>query len=339
MSQFTPEQLRQLEELLGRQFSERINPLRREPLGYENGRPFYGILMGGDQGGGTRRIFDANDPSLDDPNSRWAGTGRPIPLGGGRNSFTGQDPAREGAAADANADDIRYDTVLGMHRDARNLAQGQFNETGQLMQALRGNLSGQLNQAGQEFANAHGDIDRGYTQAQAEIQGQGQTARRDILDRERRSLGATANQMRGAGLGNTTIVQNAGRAIRGDTNRDLGALYEGMAGLRAGVAERGGQARAGARTNLANFSANRASQEYGAGQDLTNFMRDRTGQETGLLLRGTEPIQRRSDLYHALQMARIAAAGNGGGGGGSAAGILGGLGDLLGGIGGLFGGI
>jgi hypothetical protein len=281
--QFTAEQLRQLEELLGRQFSERINPLRRQSLGDHEGRPYYGILQA--RGGGAPRyITDPNDPALSDPNSQWSRV--PIDFQGTQTGFSAQNRQQELDAAAANQDDVRFDTIQRLNRQMREQAGGQLNETGNLLQELRRNLSGGFDAAEREQEGA-----------MAEIQGQGQTARRDILERESRTLGETTNRLRSQGLGSTTIVHNAGRAIKSGTNRDLSSLYEQMAGQRAG-----------ARTNMANFRSNRANAEYGAGRDLTDFMERRTGTETGLLMQGIAPYQRRSDLYHELQMARLSAA-------------------------------
>lgn len=210
--------------------------------------------------------------------------------------FTGNTQQLQGDAGDL-ADSARYENILGIYRNAQQ------------------NAAQQLDQTGQQFSNVIGDVDRGYAAAGSELASAGDTARRDILTREAQNLGAANRSARTRGIGNTTILDNLRRGVQSDTNRELTGLYGNLAGQRSALAERRGTAVAGARGNLA------------------NFMQNRTNTESGLALAQAEPVQRRSDLYSALQMARLQGAqngsGSGGGGGALIGGILGGLGGLL----------
>lgn len=66
-----------------------------------------------------------------------------------------------------------------------------------------------------------------------ELEGVGDSARRDILDREKTAMGSTTSGLNARGLGNTTIVDSARRGIRTGTDRSLNSLAEGLGSLRA----------------------------------------------------------------------------------------------------------
>lgn len=216
-------------------------------------------------------------------------------LGTPQARFTGNTNQLQGDSADL-ADSARYENILGIYRNAQ---QG----------AAR-----QLDQTGQEFANAHADVGRGFANARQELATSGQSARRDLQGREQQQLAGAASGAARRGLFNTTALDNQQRAVRADTGRNLSSLYENLGAQRSGLAAQEGNALAGARTNLA------------------NFMQQRAGTESGLALAQAEPVQRRSDLYSALQMARLQGAQNSGGGGGGSGAVIGGI---LGGLGGL----
>ena len=243
----------------------------------------------------------------------------------------------------AIANETRYANMLALAQLGQAQAAGQLNETGALLQQRRQTASDQLNQTGEQYAGVLRGVGKGYDAARNEIESAGRTGRQDLMDRERQALGATESSLASRGLGGTTVLDNARRGVRSDTNRSLGALNESLAGLRGGLAERRTGAEAQAGTNLANFMQQRTGFESGLTGDLAQFMGNRAQFENSLLNNRIGIMERRVDqpwsTEQAANMAQVGAATKkpnmfgqilGGVAGSALGGLVGGLGTGLG---------
>lgn len=244
------------------------------------------------------------------------------------------DQARASQEAANRANEERYQQVLGLLGQAQDLTAGQFNQTGEVLRGLREGATNQLNETGQVVARGRDIVRSGFDRARNEVNTLGMSAARDIRDRGTRAAAETTSSLQSRGIGNTSVLDSARRAVHGDTERNLGDLNERMAGLRAGIQERGTLAEAGANRDLASFMLNRTGIETGLGSELARFMERRTQAETGLLERRGGAIERRSDLSNNLAIADLLARAQGssrsGGGGGGLGGILGAVGSIAG---------
>lgn len=195
-----------------------------------------------------------------------------------------QDKARDAQRAANQANEARFLEMLRLNTQAQNLAQQQFNQTGQFL------------------------FDR-IGRAMADLAGAGQQAMRDISARETAQMGAATQDLQRRGLGNTTLLNSARRAIAADANRARAGVTEGVAGLRANI--RGGMER-----------------------DLADFMQRRTQGEVGLLQDRSGLIERRQDVSDLTRLLPLLAQPkkSGDSGGGLFGKILGGVGKILGGI-------
>lgn len=100
----------------------------------------------------------------------------------------------------------------------------------------------------------------GFDAAKREASRLGRTSKQSVMDRETQQLGRAAQTLADRNMGSLTIGQNLNRGIASDTNRELSAIDEGLAGMfgdlamgRAGAEAAGTQALAnlaGQRTDL-----------------------------------------------------------------------------------------
>lgn len=222
----------------------------------------------------------------------------------GRTLFTGQDVYgyRNGDRSQPITDP--NDPWLWLNnppQGPRPPTQGEADQTAddQRYQDILGIYRGAADLAHNQF-NQQGDY---LHSTIGEVNQLGNAGRQRILDREQRQLAGVGSSLRSRGLGNTTVLDNARRGVGADTNRALTENDEMVGSMRVGARNR-----------------------------LSDFMAGRTQAETGLQLAQAEPRQRRSDIYHALQMARIAAAAQGRGGNSALGAILPIAGGILGGI-------
>lgn len=104
-----------------------------------------------------------------------------------------------------------------------------------------------------ELLKGYGILESGYNQAGKEIGRVGESARSDLLAREKQQTAAAQQSAISRGLYGTTAYDSAARGIASDTNRSLGSLNEGLAGLRAGLAKEKGMALYGAKSQIASW--------------------------------------------------------------------------------------
>ena len=110
-----------------------------------------------------------------------------------------------------------------------------------------GHLMGQVHEVKNQVLGEGGIFD----QQKNLMSGYGETASRDIGERETKALAESEQDLVTRGLGNTTIRGTARRGIRADTEKARGALTENIAGMQAGLL---GQ-RAGAEMDIGRFLA------------------------------------------------------------------------------------
>ncbi len=125
--------------------------------------------------------------------------------------------------------------------------QGQYDTANQAGLERYENLLGTVGGVSDRVLGEGGILD----QQKNLMSGYGQTASREIGERETASLAESEQDLVTRGLGNTTIRGTARRGIRADTEKARGALTENIASTQAGLL---GQ-RAGAEMDIGRFLA------------------------------------------------------------------------------------
>lgn len=97
----------------------------------------------------------------------------------------------------------------------------------------------------------------GFDAAKREASRLGRGAKQGALDRETQQYGRAAQNLANRGLGSTTISSNLNRGIASDTNRELSAIDEGLAGLFGDLARGRAGVEAQGTANLADLAGQR----------------------------------------------------------------------------------
>lgn len=108
-------------------------------------------------------------------------------------------------------------------------------------------------------------IQQGYGNAQAQLSRGADISRRDIGDMMRVNQGAATQSLMNRGLGNTTVLDNAQRAVSADAGRRLSEVNATLAGQMSGLQQARASSMAGAQGALANFYQQRAAAREGLG--------------------------------------------------------------------------
>lgn len=145
------------------------------------------------------------------------------------------------------ANETRLREVLGLNQLHANLAQQQFNTTGEYIRQNNANVMSSYDTARNELSMA------------------GQGAITGLLSREKQAIAGTQQQMQSRGLGNTTIMDNARQGVQRRTSQDIAGVQEQVGAQRSALAQ------------------DRAKMEFAAGQNMSEFMKYRTRYEGGLL--------------------------------------------------------
>lgn len=129
-----------------------------------------------------------------------------------------------------------------------------------ILQNVQDDISRTYSRAG-SLAREKGEAGiQGAREARRSVDQTGRSSRRDILETGAQSGAAASQDMSRRGLGNTTAMQGAQRAVASDTSRNLSALDSALAGLYADLDLAEGQAEQMMYGDLANL----AVQEQGA---------------------------------------------------------------------------
>jgi hypothetical protein len=269
------------------------------------GGAFSGLDLTSSLGGGANFLGGAPDHSYGNDTLDFAGL-----IFGGQNPILNyfvnkhnRDAATRAKDAANAANEARYQQMLGINAYSQDLAHNQLNKTGQV------------------YANRVKDLGTGYDRAGAELTNAGNAQRQSLLDRETGTQGSILQSLQSRGLGGTTLLPGAQRAVVSDTNRSLNDLSSQV-----------GNARSSLQVGRANAIA-------GAQGDLGRFMTGRTGFETGLLKERSDIIGSKQDQLNSQILAQLLAAKGSAAQGGNL--VTGG--DLFSGasgiVGGIFGGI
>jgi hypothetical protein len=111
----------------------------------------------------------------------------------------------------------------------------------------------------------------GFQQAKRNLAGFGNAARADAMGQQKQQMAGLAQGLASRGLGGTTVVENAQRGIYSDTSRRLAEIDEQVGSALAGLSLNKAAAMGGARSDLANFYAQRNQAEIYDREQLINL--------------------------------------------------------------------
>jgi hypothetical protein len=121
---------------------------------------------------------------------------------------------------------------------------------------LKGNLAG---------------IGKGYGEAKANLSGFGNAARANAMGLHKQEMAGLSQRLASSGLSGTTVVENAQRGIYSDTSRRLAEIDEQVGSMLANLSINRAGAMSGARSDLANFYAQRNQAEIYDREQLINL--------------------------------------------------------------------
>jgi hypothetical protein len=129
-----------------------------------------------------------------------------------------------------------------------------------------------LGQAQQRLEGIIPMLNKGYGLARMDLATQGNSARRNVMTNQNQSQAGALQSLTSRGLGSTTVLDAARRGIASDTSRALADIDERIGSLFANLRIQQTGAVAGANQNVAQFMANRAQTQYGAGLERIQTM-------------------------------------------------------------------
>lgn len=111
----------------------------------------------------------------------------------------------------------------------------------------------------------------GTQAAQAQVANVGSASARRIMDREQQARGSSQQNLANYGLSGTTFRDASERGVRYGTEQSLGDLSEGLAGLHAGITQRGAEAQAGGLAGLSGLLGQQTGARTNLGLNLASY--------------------------------------------------------------------